>query len=47
MTPKKTESTLIRLRTSIFRFLMSDACLPKIIEFMNGWAREAPKIREL
>jgi hypothetical protein len=29
-----------------FEFVMSDAGLPKVIEFMNLWAREAPRIRE-
>jgi hypothetical protein len=27
-----------------FDFVMSDAGLPKVIDFMNLWAREAPKI---
>jgi Sulfotransferase domain len=29
-----------------FEFVMSEAGLPKVIEFMNLWAKEAPKIRE-
>ena len=29
-----------------FDFVMSDAGLPKVIDFMNLWAREAAKIRE-
>jgi hypothetical protein len=29
-----------------FEFVMSDAGLPKVIEFMNLWAREAPRIRQ-
>jgi Sulfotransferase domain len=29
-----------------FDFVMSDAGLPKVIEFMNLWAREAPKIKD-
>jgi sulfotransferase family protein len=29
-----------------FDFAMSDAGLPKVIEFMNLWAREAPKIKD-
>jgi Sulfotransferase domain len=29
-----------------FDFVMSDAGLPKVINFMNLWAREAPKISE-
>ena len=29
-----------------FDFVMSDAGLPKVIEFMNLWAKEAPKIGE-
>jgi hypothetical protein len=28
-----------------FEFVMSDAGLPKVIEFMNLWAKEAPRIR--
>ena len=31
---------------SPFDFVMSDAGLPKVIEFMNLWAKEAPKINE-
>jgi hypothetical protein len=29
-----------------FEFVMSDAGLPKVIDFMNLWAREAPRIRD-
>ena len=29
-----------------FEFVMSNAGLPKVIEFMNLWAKEAPRIRE-
>ena len=29
-----------------FEFVMSEAGLPKVIEFMNLWAKEAPRIRE-
>jgi hypothetical protein len=29
-----------------FEFVMSQAGLPKVIEFMNLWAQEAPRIRE-
>lgn len=29
-----------------FDFVMSEAGLPKVIDFMNLWAKEAPKIRE-
>jgi hypothetical protein len=29
-----------------FEFVMSDAGLPKVIEFMNLWAKEAPRIKE-
>ena len=29
-----------------FEFVMSDAGLPKVIAFMNLWAKEAPRIRE-
>jgi hypothetical protein len=29
-----------------YEFVMSDAGLPKVIEFMNLWAQEAPRIRE-
>jgi hypothetical protein len=29
-----------------FAFVMSEAGLPKVIEFMNLWAREAPRIRQ-
>jgi Sulfotransferase domain len=29
-----------------FDFVMSDAGLPKVIEFMNLWAKEAPRIRD-
>ena len=29
-----------------FEFVMSEAGLPKVIEFMNLWAKEAPKIRK-
>ena len=29
-----------------FEFVMSDAGLPKVIDFMNLWAKEAPRIRE-
>jgi hypothetical protein len=29
-----------------FEFVMSDAGLPKVIEFMNLWAGEAPRIRQ-
>ena len=33
---------------STFDFVMMPSCgLPKIIEFMNGWARELPSIRDL
>jgi hypothetical protein len=31
---------------SPFDFVMSDAGLPKVIDFMNLWAREVPKIRQ-
>jgi hypothetical protein len=30
----------------LFDFVMSDAGLPKVIGFMNLWAKEAPKIRD-
>jgi Sulfotransferase domain len=29
-----------------FDFVMSDAGLPKVVDFMNLWAKEAPKIRQ-
>ena len=29
-----------------FDFVMSEAGLPKVIDFMNSWAREAPRIRD-
>jgi hypothetical protein len=29
-----------------FEFVMSDVGLPKVIDFMNLWAREAPKVRD-
>jgi hypothetical protein len=31
---------------SPYEFVMSEAGLPKVIEFMNLWAREAPRIRD-
>jgi hypothetical protein len=31
---------------SAFEFVMSEAGLPKVIEFMNLWAREAPRIKD-
>ncbi len=30
----------------IFTFVMSPAGLPRVIDFLNGWAREMPRIRE-